>query len=185
MYRYLINNIINKVKTDLTQFKTVDLYNDDFNKAEQGLKDLVKFPAFYVSFPEGVNYADNGAGVQKTEEVVIRFYIAKSMTKGRTSNSSTVLDLLDLKQQVYEAFQGYKSNGFSSFKRRYEEMDEDRTNYYVFIQEYTTEIIDDSKYIDGGATEHQITALNITDEVIINSGTKEGIRTAKNVNDNG
>ena len=62
-------------------------------------------------------------------------------------------------------------------------MDEDRTNYYVFIQDYTTDLIDDTKYVDGGATTHQITALDITQDVVINSGTKTGIRTAKNVND--
>jgi hypothetical protein len=185
MYRFLINNIITKIGAELPEFKTVALFNDDFNKAEQGLKDLVKFPALYISFPEGVDYSDNGAGVQKTNELKIRFYIAKSITKGRASNNTTVLDLLDLKQKVYKAFQGYKSNGFNTFKRRFEEMDEDRTNYYVFIQDYTTDLIDDTKYIDGGATTHQITALDITQDVVINSGTKTGIRTAKNVNDNG
>lgn len=185
MYRFLIEEIIAKVNTDLPEFKTVGLYNNSFEKAEQGLTDLIKFPAFLIGFPEGVNYSDSGAGTQKTEEVVLRFYIAKSMTKGRAVNNTTVLDLLDLKQKVYKAFQGYKSNGFNTFKRRYEETDEDRTNYYVFIQDYTTDILDDSKYVDGGGVLHQITALDITDEVVINSATKTGIRTAKNTADNG
>lgn len=186
MFRFLIEDIIAKIKAELPQFKTVELYNNDFDKAEQGLKDLTKFPALYIGFPEGVNYSDSGAGTQKTSEVVLRFYIAVSMTKGRAVNNTTVLDLLDLKQEVYKAFQGYKSDGFNTFKRRYEETDEDRTNFYVFLQDWTTDILDDTKYVDGGGVVHQITELRIDDEVIINPATKQdgnGIRTAKNVND--
>jgi len=183
MFRFLIEDIINKVNTALPEFKTVALFNDDFNKNEQGLTDIIKFPALFIGFPEGVTFDDGGAGVQKTSEVVLRFYIAKSLTKGRASNNTTVLDLLDLKQRVYKTFQGYKANGFNTLKRRYEETDEARTNYYVFIQDYTTDILDDTKYVDGGATTHQITALDINDDVVINPSTKPGIRTAKDVND--
>lgn len=183
MFRFLIEDIMTKIGADLPEFKTVALFNDDFNKNEQGLTDIIKFPALFIGFPEGVTFTDGGAGVQKTSEIVLRFYIAKSLTKGRASNNTTVLDLLDLKQKVYKTFQGYKSNGFNTFKRRSEQTDEARTNFYVFIQDYTTDILDDTKYVDGGATTHQITALDITDDIVINPATKPGIRTAKDVND--
>lgn len=186
MYRFLIEDIISKVKADLPEFKTVELFNNNFLKAETGQTDIVKFPALFIGFPEGMNFGDRGAGNQLTTELVIRFHIADSITKGRISNNTTVLDLLDLKQKVFEAFQGYKSDGFNTFKRRREETDEDRTNYYVFIQDWTTNVLDDSKYVDGGGVVHQLTGLDITDEVIINPDTKQdgrGIRTAKNVND--
>lgn len=183
MYRFLVEDVIAKIKTDLPEFKTVELYNNNFLKAEAGQFDIVKFPALFVSFPEGMNFNDAGAGNQLTNELVIRFYISDSITKGRVSNSSTVLDLLDLKQKVYKAFQGYKSAGFNTFKRRREETDEDRTNYYIFIQDWTTNVLDDSKYVDGGGTEYTIPALQINDEVVINPATKPGIRTAKDVND--
>lgn len=183
MYRFFIENIITKVKAELPEFKTVELFNNNFVKAESGFTDLVKFPALFIGFPEGMNFNDAGAGNQLTNELVVRFYIADSITKGRAVNSTTVLDLLDLKQKVFEAFQGYKSDGFNTFKRRREETDEDRTNYYVFIQDWTTNVLDDSKYVDGGGVLHTITGLDITDDVVINPATKPGIRTAKDVND--
>jgi len=184
MYRFLIEDIINKVKSEFPEFQTVDLFNDDFNKSERGLIDLIKMPALLIGFPEGVNYIDSGSGTQKTSEIVLRFYIALSMTKGRVSNSTTVLDLFDLKQEVYSSFQGYQSDRINTFKRRFEETDEDRTNYYVFIQDWTTDLVDDSKYVDGSGQEVTLT-LQLDDELIINPITKggNGIRTAKDVND--
>ena len=185
MYRFLIEDIINRVNANLPEFKTVEIFNNNFDKNEQGLNDIVKFPALFIGFPEGVSYSDNGAGTQLSEELVLRFYIATSITKGRASNNTTVLDLFDLKQKVYNTFQGYKTDGISTFKRRYEETDEDRTNYYVFVQDWTTNILDDTKYVNGGGQEVTL-GLDITDEVIINPDTKQdgnGIRTAKNVND--
>lgn len=185
MYRFLIEDIITKVKADLPEFKTVEIYNNQFDKNELGQIDVIKMPALLIGFPEGTSFQDFGAGVQQTEELVIRFYIAKSITKGRVSNSSTVLDLFDLKQKVYKAFQGYQSEALSTFKRRYEETDEDRTNYYVFLQDWTTKLKDVTKYVDGEGQEVTLT-LDIDDQVIINPDTKQdgnGIRTAKNVND--
>lgn len=185
MFRFLIENIITKIKAELPEFKTVDLYNNNFEKNQLGQNDIIKFPALLIGFPEGVSYSDNGAGTQLSDELVLRFYIATEMTKGRASNSTTVLDLFDLKQKVYNSFQLYKTDGISTFKRRYEESDEDRTNYYVFLQDWTTNILDDTKYVDGGGVEVTL-GLDIDDQVIINPATKQddnGIRTAKDVND--
>lgn len=185
MFRFLIEDIINRVEAELPEFKTVELFNNNFEKNTLGQNDVVQFPALYISFPEGTTYSDNGAGTQLSDELVLRFYIATQMPKGRASNNSTVLDLFDLKQRVYNVFQGYKTDGFNTFKRRYEETDEDKTNHYIFIQDWTTNILDDTKYVDGGGVEVTL-GLDIDDQVIINPATKQddnGIRTAKDVND--
>lgn len=187
MYRFLIEDIITKINTELPEFKTVRLFNDDFNKLDQGVIDTFAKPALLIGFPEGVNYTDAGSKVQKTETLVLRFYIAKDMTRGRASNNTTILDLFDLKQKVYNTFQGYKSSGFNTFKRRYEETDEDRTNYYIFIQDWTTDVVDDTKYVNGGGVEIFNLGLDLNSDLVINPDTKidgNGIRTAKNV-DNG
>lgn len=179
MQRLLIEKILARIAAELPEFKTVDLYNEQFDNADEGIDNPVRFPALFVSFPEGATYTDSTAGVQQSDDVVVRFYIGQQMTKQRVGK--TVLEVMDLKQKVYSKFQGYAEPFIKTFSRIYEEPDESRTNYYVFIQDYKAGVIDSSKYVDQGA-EHTL-ELDLTTEVIIKPVTKTGIRTARDVND--
>jgi len=182
MQRILIESILDKIAADLPQFKTVDLYNDQFNKQDTAKIDSFRFPALFISFPDGADYTDYTAKVQQTKDLTVRFYIADQLTASRLSISKTVLEILDLKQTVFEAFQGWSVEGVKSFSRIHEEPDEDRTNYYIFLQDYKTGVIDSSKYVDQG---QEVTlTLDATTQVIINPVTDNGIRTARNTNDN-
>ena len=181
MQRILIQAILNRIAAELPQFKTVDLFNDQFNKADAGKSNPIRFPALFVSFPEGAQYADLSAGLQETEDLTVRFYISQGMTNETVGK--TILEVMDLKQVVYSKFQGYGSDYIKTFHRINEEADEERTSYYVFIQDYSTAVIDISKYIQEGET--VTLTLDLTEEVIINPLTDNGIRTAKDTNDNG
>jgi hypothetical protein len=182
MQRDLIEAITDEIAAELPQFNTVELYNDQFTKQDDGVIDSFRFPALFISFPDGATYKNYTAGVQTSADVTVRFYIADQLTKSRLSISKTVLEVLDLKQTVFSKFQGFSGVGFKSFTRIFEEADESRTNYYIFTQDYQTSVIDSSSYVDQGAT-HSVT-LDLTGEVIINPLTDAGIRTAKDVNDN-
>ena len=182
MQRILLQGILDRIAAELPQFKTVDIYNDQFSKQDGALIDSFRFPALFVSFPDGANYADYTAGVQQSVDLTVRFYIADQLTKSRLSLNKTVLEIMDLKQSVFSKFQGWSSTSIKSFSRIYEETDENRTNYYIFIQDYKTGVTDATKYVDQGA---EVTlTLEETMEVIINPLTDDGIRTAKDVNDN-
>jgi hypothetical protein len=181
MQRDLIQFILDKIAAELPQFKTVDLFNDQFNKQDNAALDSFRFPALFVSFPEGANYENYTSGVQHGLDIRVRFYIADELTKSRLSIGKTVLEVLDLKQDVFKVFHGSGAAYIKSFLRIYEETDESRRNYYVFIQDYNTGIIDASKYIDQG-DEHTLT-LDLTSQVIIKPVTDNNIRTAKDVND--
>jgi len=182
MQRDLIEAIKAQIAAELPQFKTVDLYNDQFTKQDEGSIDSFRFPALFISFPDGATYKDYTAGVQTSADVTVRFYIADELTKSRLSIGKTVLEVLDLKQTVFSKFQGWSDTGIKTFSRIFEETDEDRTNYYVFVQDYKAGVIDASKYTDQG-TPVTLT-FNLTPEVIINPLTDDDIRTAKDVNDN-
>lgn len=181
MQRGLIQAILDQITAELPQFKTVKLYNDQLFKQDSGEIDSFAFPALFISFPDGANYSDLSAGVQKGADITVRFYIADKLTKSRLSINKTELEIMDLKQTVYSKFQGFSAPSIAAFSRIHEEPDEARTNYYVFIQDYKTTVNDSDTYIDQGGT-HQVT-LNLTPEVIINPLTDDDIRTAKDVND--
>ena len=185
MQRVLIDEVLKRIKAELPQFKTVDVYNNQFFKQDDGTIDSFSFPAIFLSFPEGAEYSLFTAGIQQAPEITVRFYIADKLTKSRTSISKTVLEIMDLKQEVYKVFQGWSSQPIGAFSRIAEQTDEDRRNYYTFIQDYKTKIIDSDNTICKGT---QVTLeADLTTELIINPDTKtdgKGIRTARDVNDN-
>ena len=180
MQRVLIETILARIADKLPEFKTVDLYNEQFVNADDGRDNPVRFPALFVSFPDGADYLNKSAGVQESEEVLVRFHIGVEMTTQR--RAEPILKVMDLKQKVYSFFQGYAAPFIKTFSRVHEEPDESRGNYYVFLQDYSVGVIDATNWINQGV-EHLLT-LDLSTEVIINPVTKPGIRTAKDVNDN-
>lgn len=182
MQRALIESIIDRVKAELPQFKTVDVYNSQFDKQDEGVIDSYRFPALFLSFPDGADYSNFAGKIQQSNDVTVRFYIADELTKSRLSISKTVNEIMDLKQEVFKKFHGWGNTTIKAMTRIYEETDEDRKNYYVFIQDYKTNVIDCDNYIDMG---QEVTlGLDLTTEVVINPSTDEDIRTARDTNDN-
>lgn len=181
MQRVLIEGILARIAAELPQFKTVDLYNDQFTKQDSGVIDSFSFPALFISFPDGAEYKNFTAGVQQSQDVTVRFYIADQLTKSRLSISKTVLEVLDLKQTVFSKFQGWSDVNIKTFSRIFEEADEQRTNYYVFVQDYKAGVIDSTNYVDQGVP--TTISLALTSDLIINPLTVDDIRTAKDVND--
>lgn len=182
MQRDLIQAILDRIAAELPEFKTVDLFNEQFDKQDTGVIDSFQFPALFISFPDGAEYTDYTSGVQQNKDLTVRFYIADKLTKSRLSINKTVLKILDLKQKVFGKFQGFSGTNIKTFSRIFEETDEARTNYYIFVQDYKTSVTDADNYVDQGIS--QTVTLDLTPEVIINPVTDDGIRTAKDVNDN-
>tara|TARA_R100000951_G_scaffold40148_1_gene34035 strand:- start:189 stop:743 length:555 start_codon:yes stop_codon:yes gene_type:complete len=183
MQRVLLQSILDHISAELPQFKTVDLFNDQFNKQDNGVIDSFRFPALFISFPDGANFSAYTAGVQQSTDLTVRFYIGYELIKTRSGINKSVLDLMDLKQKVFEKFHGFSAPFIQTFSRVYEEGDEDRKNYYIYIQDYKSGVIDSSKYIDRDQDREATLTLDLTKEVIINPVTDNGIRTAKDVND--
>ena len=187
MQRFFVEGILNKIAADLPQFETVGLFNDQFDKLDNGTIDSLRFPALFISFPDGVEYDSQGGQMQRAPDLTVRFYIADELTISRMSISKTVLEVFDLKQEVFKAFNSKQVSGTnttaSSFVRINEETDENRTNYYVFIQDYRVNLIDSDTWIRNRGTEYTIPTLQINDEIIINPASVGGVRTAKDVND--
>ena len=143
MNRELIEEIIAKVGADLPEFKKVALYNNDFDKQNDGTKSGLNFPALFISFPQSIEYQDGTSGVQRSDDFVVRFYIGEKF-----ATDKDVLDIFDLKQKVYTVFNGWKPSKASTFRRRSEETDEDRGGFYVFAQDYVTNLIDDETFVE-------------------------------------
>ena len=174
MTRQFVQQILDRISTELPNIRFKGLYNLDFDKRDEGTKASFDFPAIFVSFPEEVEYINYGSGVQHTGEFIVRLYIAqKHMTE------KSILDIYDLKQSVFNAFQSWQPVKASTFNRIAETTDESRTNYYVFIQDYTTKLVDDEKYILNDKTEFTISNLKLDPDLKIDPNTVNNIRTDK------
>jgi hypothetical protein len=177
MYRSLVQNIYSIIDSELPEIKHRALYNDQFNKLDEGGIDEFPKPCIFVSFPDPVEFMDQGAGVQRTGELRVRLYIGYNVfnTKGED------LGVFDLKQKIFTIFNGVKIDGYERFIRRSEQTDEDRTNYYVFIQDYSINVIDSDAYILNKRIEVLISDLEVDSDLIINPLTIDGIRTAEKI----
>ncbi len=176
MFKPLIEAIYAKIAAELPEIKTKGLYNDQFNKSDEGKIDSFPKPAIFIGFPDQVEYKDRGSMVQTTENFRVRFYISIDMFKAEG------LEIFDLKQKVYSVFQGYKLDGFGRFVRRNEQADEDRTNYYILIQDYETSAIDSEVFYLNRFDTHTVTDVEITPDLLIASSTKDGARTDNAIN---
>jgi len=139
MNRAFIEAVINKIKTDLPEFKMVELFNNQLDNQSQGSGKGVNFPAIFISFPESVEYVSSGQRVQRANEMIVSFIIASKVVTGKTDE---ILKVFDLKTKVYQSFLGVQGDISSSFTRIAEDTDEERENYYTFTQTYKTQLID-------------------------------------------
>ena len=180
MTKEFIQSIFDKIAAELPDVKHVGLFNDDFTKLDEGTKASFTFPAIFLSFPEDLLYIPTGSGVQQTEEFRVRLHIAD-----KYMSETNVLDLFDLKQSVYSTFQGFSPNtAAGSMTRISETADESRRGYYVFLQDYSVKLVDDTKFINKQRVLVNAPTLDVGTEVIIDPNTTEGVRTGI-IQDNG
>ena len=143
MTRGLIEQVLNKIATDLPEVKASGVYNNTFERISQGDEHGVRLPAIFLSFPEGVEYQQNGSGAQRSENFIMRFNIGM-----RILDDKNVLDIFDFKEKVFEAFHKYQPNGSASFERIAEATDELHGNIYVFQLDFRTNIIAMNRFVD-------------------------------------
>ena len=143
MTRELIQQIFDKIASDLPEVKAFGVFNNTFERISQGDENGVRLPAIYLSFPEGIEYQQNGSGAQRSETFTIRFNIGF-----RILDDKNVLDIFDFKEKVFEAFHKFQPSGSGSFERIAEAADELHGNIYVFQVDFKTNIISTSRFVD-------------------------------------
>ena len=172
MNRAFIEDIINKVKADFPIFKKVDIFNNQIENEAQGVGESINFPALFLSFPDPVSYNGYVSGVQKSDDFTVRFYIAEKYRTGKD-----ILNIFDLKQDVYKVFHGWQPIGSTSMKRSSETTDENREGVYVFIQDYKLQLNDTDNYINTKRVQATINSFSLTTDLDIENTTTATIRT--------
>ena len=136
MTRQLIQQIFDRIAERLTTVKAKGVFNNTFQRIIEGNENGIQLPAIYVSFPEGIEYQQNGSGAQRSNDFIVRLNIGM-----RILDDKNVLDVFDFKETVFDTFHKWQPVGSSSFERVSEQPDELHENVYIFRQDYKTNII--------------------------------------------
>lgn len=144
--RSLLEDIIAKVRTDLPQFKFVGIYNqqEEEMKAEKNQYYDVQKPALFIEVIDDTVIQQLGGGLQIYDPLLIRLHVVHEQFDAIDGTMEQNLDVYDLKQDVYLAFDRWEPNGSSMWVRMSEKRDHNHTNIYVFLQDWQTTFVDNS-----------------------------------------
>ena len=175
MTKEFIESIFARIATELPEVKKTGVFNQDFDRMDDGSIASFNYPAIFLSFPEDVSYLSTASGVQKTDEFIIRLYIANKYV-----TEKNVLDIFDLKQKVFTKFHAFSPvTAASSMERISETADESRQGIYIFMQDYSVKLIDDSNYILNKRVLVDPWTLGVETDVKIDPVSVTGVRTGK------
>lgn len=119
------------------------LKNEENNTADSGsyTNSIYSFarPALFVEFVNPIEIKQLGGGLQEFD-LQIKIHIVHDFYNG--DNMEEDLTILDLKDNVYKALQGFEPTKSVSMVRKYEEVDYDHGNLNHYIQVYETNYVE-------------------------------------------
>lgn len=139
----LYTYIKNKIATNLPSVKTFGLYNNQFQRTDEGKQNAFLFPAVFISFTKN-NFSDLSQGVQEFD-LTVTTHLGFEMYNEKHNDKD--LEILTLKQDLYEVMQRLKTGYFSRLSRTQETQDFDHDNIQVYTTEYQTYCKDYTKDI--------------------------------------
>lgn len=143
MTRQLIQQIFDRIEERMPEVKQRGVFNNTFQRIAEGNENGIQLPAIYVSFPEGVEYTQNGSGAQRSNDFIVRLNLAV-----RVLDDKKILDIFDLKETVFEVFHKWQPVNSSSFERIAESPDELHENVYIFKTDFKTNLISTSRFVN-------------------------------------
>ncbi len=172
-----MKTLYQNIRTQLeahTSAAHVRLWNNQMQLSEEGQQIPFQFPACFIDFPT-IEWKQLPKDVQQSEGLLVRIYIA--FESFATFENEEDLAVFDLRQEVYLALQQFKPTKGSKLLRIAEQTDTRHSNVYLWVMDFVTNFQDSvGQYPRGGVTA-QINTLTLTNDVQIDAGSVDGIRT--------
>lgn len=135
-----------------TSVKHVRLYNDQFENMDK--ENTFAFPCVFVQFAN-LDWSTETEGIQKGA-TIIRLHV------GFESLATEELDKFDvIDDEIHKYIEGLEGVDFTKLSRISEEQDINHDNVYVWLMDYSTEILDCSGSRRGKMTKTIVTGLNV------------------------
>ena len=142
-----LNDIKQQILTEVTEVKTVRLWNNQVEELITGANESISFPAVFLGFDNGLDYVSKTAqGLQYAEKVEFYVHICDENYVDNTYDDSTEWGIIDLKQNVYKALEQFSGVTFGNISRIRESVDQAHGSIYHYTQVYMIPIL-----VDGAA----------------------------------
>lgn len=153
-----IQTQINSVLPDLY----VRIWKNQFAELENGENYSFPFPCCFVEFESSGGVHLWGNGVQVYDPLIVRLHIGVFEPDNGFGTLDQNTSILDLKQQIFTTLQKWQSTKSGTFVRSLEQIYTEHNQVAVFIQEYTTILVDDSmREPVGNVIKQPITGLDV------------------------
>lgn len=120
----------------------IHIFNNQFDLTENKEMYSFPYPAVFVEFINDQPIEQLGGGYQIYNPLTVRIHIAHDFYNNSDGTMEQNLLIFDVKDSVYKALQKFEPAGAVQFIRTSETQDYDHTNIYHFIQDYTTNYVD-------------------------------------------
>jgi hypothetical protein len=134
-------DILNRVKSQLPQFQTVRVWNNQTDHEQDG--DYVAYgkPACFVEVVTDVTWEALLEGFS-TADIGVRFHLVHEYYDDQAGNFEQDLVIFDLRDQIIAAFTLYMPPGCGSLMKVNEVQDFDHNNVYHYIVEFVCSFVD-------------------------------------------
>jgi hypothetical protein len=156
-----------QLETEVPSIQFIQMYNRQFDLIDQGeggsLIYSFPFPCVFVEFVSPSPIKQLGGGYQIYDPLLVNIHIGHELYDAGDGSMEQNLDVFDLRTLVYKALQKFEPSGAVAFMRTEETQDTNHKAIYHFIQEYTTNYIDNGMAEPvGGVTKDPPTDLDLT-----------------------
>ncbi len=162
--RQPIEDVLTRIRTELPQFLTVRVWNNQVEMEQDGKYQAYSKPACFIEVLNDVVWEQLSEGYSASD-LAFRFHIVHEYYDDEQGNFEQDLVVFDLRDALIAKFMLYKPVGCGVMTKINEVMDYDHNNIYHLIVDFVTCFIDDKgakQYIETTPP----TALDLTAEFI-------------------
>lgn len=137
-------DIIEKLK-GVPNVGTIQVWNNQVEKLEQGLIESMSLPALFVEVVNGFEISQLGLGVQFLDNLIVRVHVLHEHYNTEDGFQAQNFDAFILMQNVYLLMQENYVTDSGVFIRTNQEQDFDHNNLYHGMIDFTTTFTDYSR----------------------------------------
>lgn len=163
-----IQTQINSVLPDLY----VRIWRNQFAELENGDNYSFPFPCCFVEFDSSGGIHLWGNGVQVYDPLIVRLHIGVFEPDNGFGTLDQNTSILDLKQQIFTTLQKWQSTKSGTFVRSGEQIYTEHDQVVIFVQEYTTILVDDNmREPVSGVVKQPVTGLGVVNggNIVLNA----------------